>query len=93
MAMSKKDFIALADAIRLANDTNGERPDLAHDASCAMRFYGASECTCDKDSRPVFDETALDTLANFCKSQNGNFLRDRWLDYIAGKCGPNGGAR
>lgn len=31
-------------------------------------------------------------LADFCKGQNGNFNRERWLDYIAGKCGPSGGA-
>jgi hypothetical protein len=32
-----------------------------------------------------------DALADFCKAQNPNFNRDRWLDYIAGKCGKNGG--
>ncbi len=31
-------------------------------------------------------------LANFCAEQNGRFMRDRWLDYVIGKCGPNGGA-
>ncbi len=31
-------------------------------------------------------------LADFCKSQNSAFMRARWLDYIAGKCGKNGGA-
>lgn len=30
-------------------------------------------------------------LAQFCKGQNSNFMRDRWLDYITGKCGPSGG--
>lgn len=30
-------------------------------------------------------------LADFCKSQNPRFDRERWLDYIAGKCGPSGG--
>jgi len=67
MAMSKKDFIALADAIRNVN----EYSDVQHH----------------------FNGTQLDVLADFCKSQNSNFMRDRWLDYIAGKCGPNGGAR
>ena len=33
----------------------------------------------------------LEHLTRFCGSQNSNFMRDRWLDYIAGKCGPNGG--
>ncbi len=66
--MSKKDFIALADAIREHNQH------LAPD-----------------DKR--FEAGHLDTLADFCKSQNSNFMRDRWLSYIAGECGPNGGAR
>ena len=30
-------------------------------------------------------------LANFCAAQNKNFDRQRWLSYIAGDCGPNGG--
>ena len=34
----------------------------------------------------------LNELARFCKSQNPNFDRERWLGYIAGTCGPNGGA-
>ncbi len=31
-------------------------------------------------------------LAEFCRSQNYGFKRDRWFDYIDGKCGPSGGA-
>ncbi len=31
-------------------------------------------------------------LADFCASQNPRFNRERWLAYIAGECGPNGGA-
>jgi hypothetical protein len=34
----------------------------------------------------------LAALARFCASENPRFKRDRWLDYIAGRCGPNGGA-
>jgi hypothetical protein len=63
--MSKKDFIALADAIREHN-----------------RIYIGSE----------FSAGQLYTLADFCQSQNSNFKRDRWLGYIVGECGPNGGA-
>lgn len=40
-----------------------------------------------------FNEPQLHELADFCKSQNGQFNRERWLDYIAGKCGPNGGKK
>lgn len=38
-----------------------------------------------------FDAQQIALLASFCRSQNSQFKRDRWLDYIAGKCGPNGG--
>lgn len=33
----------------------------------------------------------LDSLASFCKRQNSNFMKDRWLGYIAGTNGPSGG--
>ena len=35
----------------------------------------------------------IEMLAGFCESVNPEFKRDRWIDYIEGKCGPNGGAR
>jgi len=38
-----------------------------------------------------FDYIQQQQLASFCQEQNPNFNRERWLDYIAGKCGPNGG--
>jgi len=34
----------------------------------------------------------LQHIANFCSDQNGRFDRNRWFDYIAGKCGHSGGA-
>jgi len=61
--MSKKDFIALADAIRRHN----------------------------RYDRNPFTADQLQALASFCRQQNGNFKEQRWLDYIAGECGPNGG--
>lgn len=66
--MSKKHFIALANAIKENN-----------------RIEGAGTL------RGIFNQEQLDVLADFCKSQNPNFNRDRWLSYIAGECGPNGG--
>lgn len=33
----------------------------------------------------------LDTLADWCATQNPRFNRDRWLAYVRGECGPNGG--
>jgi hypothetical protein len=59
--MSKKDFIALAEAIR---DHRGTR----------------------------FTQDQLDTLADFCRGQNYNFMRERWIGYIRGENGPSGGA-
>lgn len=70
MSMSKKDFIALADAIRETNSI------------------------VDQHNMPInhFTPYAIDTLSAFCAAQNSNFKRDRWLAYIAGECGSNGGA-
>jgi hypothetical protein len=61
--MSKKHFIALADAIREQNKI-GHNP---------------------------FTTDQVLQLAWFCQKQNTSFNKDRWLDYIAGACGPNGG--
>ena len=36
-------------------------------------------------------ELMRDSLADFCQCQNTRFNRERWLAYIAGECGPNGG--
>lgn len=33
----------------------------------------------------------VDELVTFCQHQNPRFLRQRWLRYINGECGPNGG--
>lgn len=38
-----------------------------------------------------FNAMHLIALAEWCREQNPRFLRERWLDYIAGKCGKNGG--
>ena len=39
-----------------------------------------------------FGPAQLSVLADFCAAQNPRFDRTRWLDYIDGKCGLNGGA-
>ena len=48
-----------------------------------------------KDSRATAEhrqwELMRDALANFCQSQNAQFKRERWLAYVRGECGPNGG--
>jgi hypothetical protein len=61
--MTKKECIALANAIR---------------------WYNAHE-------DPPFVTKQIEALAVFCRGLKTNFKYQRWLDYIAGKCGPNGG--
>ena len=39
----------------------------------------------------AFTVDQLAALARFCAAVNPRFKRERWLDYIAGRCGPNGG--
>jgi hypothetical protein len=41
--------------------------------------------------RMTFNDEQIDTLADFCKAMNPNFNRERWLGYIAGENGKNGG--
>jgi hypothetical protein len=76
MAMSKKDLIALADAIRSHNQS-------ADNHSLAQRGSTLNS---------PFTPVQLDTLADFCRSQNARFMRERWLGYISGENGKNGGA-
>jgi hypothetical protein len=48
-----------------------------------------------KDSKPyceAFTPLQIEHLANFCHSQNPHFNRERWIGYIKGENGPNGGA-
>ena len=40
----------------------------------------------------AFTDDQLAALARFCASENSRFKRERWLEYIGGQCGPNGGA-
>lgn len=69
MSMTKKDFIALADALRatINADTTESRNGL------------------------VQKDDLLDALVSFCRQQNPNFMEGRWLDYLYGFCGQNGG--
>lgn len=39
----------------------------------------------------IFTPDQIEALADFCRAQNPAFNRARWLSYIAGTCGPNGG--
>ena len=42
--------------------------------------------------RMTFSQEELDVLAAHFKQNYPAFKSNRWLDYIAGKCGKNGGA-
>jgi hypothetical protein len=66
--MSKKHFIALADALR------AEKPGDKWDANKHVQW-----------------ELDIKAVSNVCRSFNPRFNRERWLAYIAGKCGPSGG--
>ena len=70
MGMSKKDFIALADAVRMHQNN--------------LARTGIIEY-------PAYGEYWIDVLADFCKSRNSRFLRERWVGYIRGENGPNEG--
>jgi hypothetical protein len=38
-----------------------------------------------------FTDKQIEHLSNFCHSQNPRFNRERWIGYIKGECGSNGG--
>jgi hypothetical protein len=39
-----------------------------------------------------FTMDQVQVLARFCRTQNSAFMEGRWMDYVKGECGPNGGA-
>jgi hypothetical protein len=81
MAMSKKDFIALADTLREL------QPDMA-----VPTWQASPQTAAERNGRQAQWLKTRDALADFCRSQSSNFLLDRWLGYIAGENGKNGGA-
>jgi hypothetical protein len=42
--------------------------------------------------RMCFNIEQIQALADFCKQQNPAFMRERWMGYIAGTNGKNGGS-
>ena len=57
-------------------------------ADCLMD----TTCCTESNGKPCapFTDGQLGHIADFCASQNPRFMRDHWLGYIAGECGPNG---
>lgn len=90
MSMSKKDFIELADVLRLP----GMMPAAIRRAIAGSTVVNGCKVTTDHLDEAIYQAVAIaiaGELADFCKSQNGAFKRDRWIAYINGECGPNGG--
>ena len=56
-------------------------------------FIALADTIRDYNSRypGVFTSEHIGVLGTFCDRQNPRFDRSRWVRYIAGECGPNGG--
>ena len=68
--MSKKHFIALADALR------EQKPAPHWDANKHVQW-----------------NQDVKAIADVCAASNPQFNRARWMDYVNGLCGPNGGVK
>jgi hypothetical protein len=82
--MSKKHFIALADCLRLPGMI---RASIAQALALALPDVDVSFAV-----ESVMSALTRD-LADFCGEQNSRFNRERFIDYVQGMCGPNGGKR
>jgi hypothetical protein len=86
--------IALSSAARLQKtnaQTEGASMTKKHFIALADSIREHNRCSQNKSQNTPFTPDQLETLARFCASQNGRFNRSRWLAYVAGECGPNGG--
>ena len=80
MSMSKKDFVALANTMRALQPNMG-----------ILQGLSTPQAHAAKDGQQTQWKLTVEALADYCSAQNPRFNRRRWLDYIVGKCGPNGG--
>lgn len=85
--MSKKHFIELADTVR------GISQQLtAINRENAGGSYDVPDQSADALTDQMMD-MIMRRLSDFCSDQNPRFDHHRWIGYIKGECGPNGGAR
>lgn len=82
--MTKKHFIALADVVRRLQPK---------DADVTVKGGISDSDLASHVGQTVQWRMTRDALADFCQAQNAQFNRERWLGYIDGTNGPNGGLR
>lgn len=56
-------------------------------------FIALADFLRERGLHTVITRPVVEALADFCETQDPAFMRDRWLAYVAGECGPNGGKR
>ena len=54
-------------------------------------FIALADIIKQMEKERVIESYGIKMLADFCQSQNPRFNRQRWIEYITGKCGKNGG--
>ena len=79
--MSEKHFIALAQ----------ELIQLKRELATADKIDGLDLQEGNHTRVYTLQELVIPRLAAYCQSQNPRFDRERWLGFIAGENGPNGG--
>lgn len=88
--MRCKGFGVAGGLLLIQTEKGGNQMTKQHFITLADRLKDAREpwCHCEP-----FTQQQIEYLALFCQTQNPRFNRQRWLDYIAGVAGPNGGKR
>ena len=58
----------------------------------ANKMQGTEPAQNERERRHQWTDDLV-ALADLFQADNPRFLRQRWFDYVTGKCGPNGGKR